>query len=220
MNRTAFKRLPLLLGLAVLAACGSNPPPPEWKTNTQSALETYERTYLAGSAAADLSYARARAEAAHTGRADWVARVELARCATRAAALEFDACPAYAALQDGATPEEKSYAAFLSGDWQAVDAKTLPSQYGAVLKEGHAADLAKIADPLSRLIAAAVLFKRGDLPPTGIAAAIDTASEQGWRRPLLAWLGVARKRAEAAGDNDAVARLQRRIDLVGSSLGK
>ena len=44
--------------------------------------------------------------------------------------------------------------------------------------------------------------------------AIDTASAQGWRRPLLMWLGVAQQRAQAAGNAAEAARLQRRIDLV------
>jgi hypothetical protein len=62
-----------------------------------------------------------------------------------------------------------------------------------------------------------VLFQMGQLSPIGIAAAVNTASEQGWRRPLLAWLGLQAKRAEAAGDADARARIQRRIDLVSAS---
>jgi hypothetical protein len=169
-------------------------------------------------ALAELSFARARSEAARTGDPAWVARVELARCATRAAALEFDDCPGYAALSDGAGPEERSYAAFLAGNWQAVDGKALPARYETVLKGGASADLGQIQDPLSRLIAAGVLFRRGGLAPFGVATAVDTASEQGWRRPLLAWLGVELKRAEAAGDHAAAARLRRRIGLVESSM--
>ena len=44
--------------------------------------------------------------------------------------------------------------------------------------------------------------------------AVERASAQGWRRPLLAWLQVAQARAEAGGASDEVARLQRRIDLL------
>jgi len=39
-------------------------------------------------------------------------------------------------------------------------------------------------------------------------------SSQGWRRPLLAWLGVQLKRAEQAGDSETAARLKRRMELV------
>ncbi|MDR3394120.1 MAG: hypothetical protein P4L70_03875 [Parasulfuritortus sp.] len=220
MKPTTRNRLLALLVLATLSACGSNPPPPDWKLNAQSALENFEKAYLTGNTAlADLSFSRARAEAARTGQVESVARIELARCATRAAALEFDDCPAYAALKEGASPEEKSYAAFITGNWQSVDSTSLPGQYAPLLKSGVTADPGQIKDPLSRLIAAGVLFRQNRINPAGITTAIDTASEQGWRRPLLAWLGVELKRAEAAGDPIAIARLQQRISLVESSIG-
>ena len=82
-----------------------------------------------------------------------------------------------------------------------------------------AATLAAIAEPLSRLVAAGVLLEAGRASPGVMATAIDTASAQGWRRPLLAWLGVQLKRAEAAGAGDAAERLRRRIELVGRSPG-
>jgi hypothetical protein len=64
------------------------------------------------------------------------------------------------------------------------------------------------------LIAAAVLLRRGQATPDVIAMAVETASGQGWRRPLLAWLRLDQQRASAAGASDEVARIQRRIDLV------
>ena len=81
--------------------------------------------------------------------------------------------------------------------------------------------LTAMADPLARLVAAGVLFSQGQLPPAGVAIAVNTASDQGWRRPLLAWLGVQLKLAEAAADNEGKARIQRRIDLgLGGGLTK
>jgi len=47
-----------------------------------------------------------------------------------------------------------------------------------------------IDSPLSQLLAAGVLLRRGNLGKTDIAIAVDTASAQGWRRALLAWLGL------------------------------
>ena len=204
-----------LLTILLLAACAGSPPPPDWKMNAQAGLEAFQKHYLDGNAKlAEMNYGKARAEAARTGRPDLVARVELARCGVRAAALEFDDCPGYQAVQDGAAPAEQAYAEFLAGRWQGLDAKLLPAHYGPVLKAGGEAALSEIKDPTARLIAAGVLFRAGRLAPAGIAAAVDTASERGWRRPLLAWLGVELKRAEAAGDRTAAARIQRRIDLV------
>jgi hypothetical protein len=210
----------ILIALLSLTACGGTPPP-DWRINAQSGLEGFTKHYLDGNAKlAELNFAKARTEAARTGRPDLIARIELARCGIRATALEFDACPGYQALADSAAPAEQGYAAFLAGNWQGLDAKQLPPQYGPVLKSGGETNLAAMEDPASRLIAAAILFKTGRLTPAGIATAVDTASERGWRRPLLAWLGVELKRAEAAGDQNAMARIQRRIDLVSASTGR
>jgi hypothetical protein len=74
--------------------------------------------------------------------------------------------------------------------------------------------LAAIGDPFSRLVAAGVLLRRGRATAGVIMRAVDTAAEQGWRRPLLAWLQVQQQRARALGANEEAARLQRRIDLV------
>ena len=71
-----------------------------------------------------------------------------------------------------------------------------------------------ITDPMSQLVAAGVLFRREQAGPDALALAVETASSQGWRRPLLAWLGVQRLRAEKAGDTSETERLRRRIELV------
>jgi primosomal protein N'' len=71
---------------------------------------------------------------------------------------------------------------------------------------------------LSRLIAVAVLFQAGVASPPMIELATQTASTQGWRRPLLAWLKVQALRAEKAGDAAEAQRLQRRIALVEGGL--
>ena len=212
------KNLVIVAVFAALAACGSKPVQPSWKVNAAYALKGYSDAYLKGNTSiAETEFARARTEIASTGRPDLVAFAELVRCATRVAALEFDDCPGFAALADTATPGERAYAAYLSGRWQEVDAALLPAQHQAVVRvaEGQGtAVLAAMTDPLSRLVAAGALMKAGRLAPADIALATETASGQGWRRPLLVWLGVARKRAEAAGDTVEAARIQRRIDVA------
>ena len=76
------------------------------------------------------------------------------------------------------------------------------------------AALAAVSDPLARLVAAGALLQAGRITPAEIGVAVDTASEQGWRRPLLAWLGVQQQRAQAAGDAAAVERIRRRMALA------
>jgi len=161
--------------------------------NSVQALQSFQRHYFAGDTAlAEAEFKSARSELARTGRADLVGRAELVRCAVRTASLEFDDCPGFEALRDGARPEELAYAAYLAG------------------KGSHRPS----DEPVSLLVAHAVSFRQGSITPADITAAVDIASAQGWRRPLLAWLGVQEKRASDAGDSETAARIRRRIDLI------
>jgi len=196
----------------VLAGCASKPAPPSWQPNAKDALDGFTDDYLRGNtAAANAEFARARRETTSTGRADLVAQVELVRCATLAAALEFDDCPGFAALALDATAQQRAYAAYLAGRWEGLDVAALPEQHRAVVGTGS---LATVADPLSKLVAAGALFKAGRIKPGDVEAATETASAQGWRRPLLMWLGVQQKRAEAAGDAASAEQIKRRIALA------
>lgn len=189
---TAVRRL-LILVTAILAACASGPQPLDWQLNARQAMEGFQRLYFAGETRlAETEFARARSELARTGRADVVARAELLRCALRTASLDFDDCAGFAALRADAGAPERAYADYLAGR----------------------ATRSASDEPLSRLVAAALQLRAGSITPAGIAGAVDAASAQGWRRPLLAWLGVQAKRAEDAGDAEAAARIRRRMDLV------
>ena len=76
---------------------------------------------------------------------------------------------------------------------------------------------AAIPDPLARLVAAGVLLRASRATPELLEMAVATASDQGWRRPLLAWLGVQRLRAEQAGEIQEAQRIGRRMDIVEKS---
>lgn len=223
MNRV--QRAPLLLLISLLGACASTPPPPDWQANAFAALHSATSAYLAGNTRlADLEFSRTRQELARTGRADLLARAELARCAAQVASLELTPCPGYQALAADAPPAEQAYAAFLAGDWRQIAPAQLPAQYRDLVTQvrdshpGTAAVatpvLSQIQEPLSRLIAAAVLWRSSRLSPADTALAVDTASSQGWRRPLLAWLALQLKSAQANGDTAAAERIERRIKLV------
>jgi hypothetical protein len=205
-----MKKTALLFAM-MLAGCASGPQPPAWQPNARSALDGYIDAWLHGdSLAADAEFTRARRETASTGRFDNVAQAELVRCAARVAALEYE-CPGYAALAADATPAQQAYAAYLDGRWQGLNAGLLPEQHRGVVASGT---LAGVSDPLARLVAAGALLKAGRITPADIGNAVDTASNQGWRRPLLAWLGVQEQRAQAAGDTAAVEQIRRRIALA------
>jgi hypothetical protein len=212
----------LTLLAALLTGCAGAPVPPDWQTNAHGALKSFSSDYLIGNTqAAEREFARARNEIAGTGRGDLVARAELVRCAVRVASLEFDNCAGFQPMAQDASASELSYAAYLAGRWQNLDLALLPAQHRALLTAAPTGSdkslLGSIDDPLARLVAAGALLQRGQLTPADITAVTETASAQGWRRPLLAWLGVQAKIAQEHGDRDATARIQRRIELVSKS---
>jgi hypothetical protein len=205
------------VSLAVLlSACGSTPPAPDWQMNAKTSLERASEAYLVGnSRVATVEFARARTDLARTGRADLVARAELTRCAVRVASLEFDDCTGFKSVAADAAPAERAYATYLDGKATAQDDALLPEPHRGLSAPAVSGDaLGRIADPMSRLIAAGVAFRGKRADPSVIALAVDTASAQGWSRPLLAWLGVQLGRAEAGGEVGEVARLKRRIELI------
>ena len=200
----------------LLAACAGKAPAPAWQANAHDSLQRFTTAYLGGSSGAgEAEFARARSELAATGQATLVARAELTRCAAQAASLVFDACTGFERLRREAAPAEAAYADYLAGRAAPSGASLLPEQHRAIAAgREDAATVAGIADPLSRLVAAGVLLRTGRASPQVLQVAVDTASQQGWRRPLLAWLGVQAQRAERAGALDEAERIRRRMALV------
>ena len=216
------RRVLIALGVLALSACANRPPVPDWQANAKASSERAVAAYLVGNARVEAAeLARARSEVGRTGRADLLARVELAQCAARVASLVFGPCEAFEPLRADAGAAERAYADHLRApsrqEARAPVSALLPEPQRAVA--ANAAALAGVADPLSRLVAAGVLFQAGRADPAAIALAVDTASAQGWRRPLLAWLGVQLWRAEQAGAADEALALRRRIARVEASAG-
>ena len=211
MIKTSFATMLALL----LTACGSGPVQPDWQNDAHQSLNSFSAAYLNGNTRlAEAEFQRARSELARTGRLDLVARAELVRCGVQVASLELDDCPGFAALAADAGKAERDYADFLQG--KAVAPALLPAQYRAVAGKEKAV-LPGIESPLSRLIAAGVLLRSGHLDAADIAVAVDTASDQGWRRALLAWLEIQARQAESRGDHDTALHARRRAELAGGS---
>jgi hypothetical protein len=213
MNARTFVAVWAVLALA---ACSSTPPPPQWPAEAKDSSERATEAWLSGDSRIEAAeFNRARAEVARTGQVALVARLELLRCATRVASLVVEPCTGFDVLAQDAAPAEQAYARYLTGTASAGDAVLLPEAHrGLIGNAAPDATLAAIQDSLSQLVAAGVLFRSGRATPGVIAQAVDTASARGWRRPLLAWLQVQQERAKAAGDANAAAAVQRRIDLV------
>jgi hypothetical protein len=208
-----MKIIPSCLVALLLSGCASKPPEPSWRTDAASSLESFTDAYLKGDTAiAESDFARAHKAMASTGRADQLAHAELVRCAVRTASLEVGECTGFAALAQDASAEERAYAAYLSGRWQGLNPALLPEQHRAIAS--GTGGLAGIADPLARLVAAGAMLQAKRIAPPDIVTATDTASAQGWRRPLLMWLAVSQERANAIGDTAEAERIRRRIAIA------
>ncbi len=214
-------KLLAIAAVALLAACAGGPPPPEWQMNAHGAMDRFVAAYMAGNTRLEAAeFEKARSELARTGRSDLLARAELLRCAARVASLVVEPCEGFERLRQDAPPAERAYADYLAARLQPQDLALLPApQRAAAAGSADVVALGRTADPLSRLVAAGVLFQAGRASPAVLALAVDTASAQGWRRPLLAWLGVQARRAEQAGDLPEVERLRRRMALVQGAPG-
>jgi hypothetical protein len=208
--------LPLVLLPLLLAGCGNKPRQPDWLVNADGAQERFERAYLSGNdRVATTEFTRFRGEVASTAQPGLVARAELTRCAVHVASLDFAPCAGFERLRADAPDAERAYADFLAGSGSHEQAKLLPEDYrGIAAGEAGGAALKKIKNPLPRVIAAAVLLRTGKADPEVLQVAADTASEQGWRRAVMAWLGALAMRAEAAGATDEAAKLRRRMQLA------
>jgi hypothetical protein len=207
--------LPLCL-VVLVAACGNKPRQPDWLVNADGAQDRYERAYLSGNErVAGSEFTRLRTELASTAQAGLVARAELTRCAVQVASLDFAPCTGFERLRPDAPEAERAYADFLAGQLAPEQAKLLPAEYrGIAGGQGGAAALKGIKNPLPRVIAAAVLLRTEKADPEVLQIAADTASEQGWRRAVMAWLGAQAMRAEKAGATEEAARLRRRMELA------
>ena len=216
--RVAMNKLLMTLAVLLLSACASGPKPTDWQLNAKGATDRAVAAYLEGNNRVEAAeMAKARSEISSTGRVDLMARAELLACASRVASLVFEPCAGFEKLRQDAPAAEIAYADYLSGKLQPKDAVLLPkNQNISALADINSAQSAitTIADPLARLVASGVALQASRASPAVVQAAVDAASSQGWRRPLLAWLGVQLSLAEKAGDSVESARLQRRIALA------
>lgn len=215
-----FKRKWLFAVMALalpfaLAGCVSGPKPADWQVEAKGAMDRSVAAYLEGNTRVEaVELALARSEISSSGRLDFMARGELLHCASHAASLVFEPCAGFDKLRQDAPPAERAYADYLAGKLQAQDAALLPAAQRAVAAGGSDAAVQAITDPLSQLVAVAVLLQTGRASPMAVQLAVDAASSRGWRRPLLAWLGVQASLAEKGGNEAEAARLRRRIELT------
>lgn len=212
-------------GLVLLAGCASGPPVPDWQADAHAAQQLAFSAELDGNTrVAQAEWRRAREAVARTAQPALVARMELSRCAVQQAALGLQPCQPFQLLAVDAAPGDSAYMRYLEGHPLQADIVLLPPAYQPVAQAllqpvprpaGQWAEtLQQQSDPLARLVAASVLVRTGRSDAAVLQLAVDTASGQGWRRPLLAWLTLQAQTARQAGQTELADRAERRRALL------
>ncbi|MHB8910873.1 MAG: hypothetical protein ACYDAA_18515 [Syntrophales bacterium] len=217
------KLLGLLLLVSLIAGCSSKPAP-AWIAAGHQQIEAFKRDFLTGQSPqiTELHFRKATEEIKKSGDLDLLGKAWLTRMALQAAVLEEVAEGEYGKIEAAApSAANRNYYLFLTGKPGMVDDALLPAQYRPFLKALQSGDaaamagrIAEIDDPLSRLIAAGLAMRSGPANEPLLQAAIETASQNGWKRALIAWLERLSGFYERSGEAAKAATVRQRLDLI------
>jgi hypothetical protein len=218
-----MKRLLFLFAFSILfSGCGGKPVP-EWENASFNQLESYKKDYLTGKTGiAELHFSKSIEEIKKSGDLKVMAMAYLTKYAINVAVLEDFDDRDYLQIEDAQhDPENKNFYNFLKGAFDQVDENLLPGEYRGFLKafrhgkEGNMErEFAGIEDPLSKLIAAGLLARQHRCPEMILKAAADTASENGWKKALVAYLAELQFFYETKKEMGKAADVQKRIQLI------
>jgi len=200
----------LLFPLLLLAGCGAKPAP-AWIAAGHKQLETFKQDFLTGREPpiTEIHFRKAILEIKKGGDADLLGKAWLTRMALQVAVREELEEGEYLKTEAAeAVPANWNFYRFLKGDAATVDVSLLPETYRPFWMAFRSGDAAKAAvaitaidDPLSRLIASGLAVSRRLENDAILQIAVETASQNGWKRALLAWLERLKSSHEAAGED-------------------
>ncbi len=212
----------LFFPLIFLTACSSRPAP-GWTGSSYNHLEGFKKHYLRGNdRLAEQRFQKALEEIRSSGDVELMAIAYLTKFAVRTAALEAfdDRDYLHLAAVESGLPH-RHYYSFLKGSLAGVDPDQLPVQYRAFLKalrNGSSSEIEteafRMEDPLSRLIAAGLAVQGGRESESLLNGAIETASRQGWKKPLLAYLKRIERYYDSAKEMNKAADARKRLEWI------
>jgi len=206
-----------------LWACGASEPVPDWTIAAFHRLEDFKKAYLEGNEKiGELQFQKAVGEIKKSGDLDILAKAYLTRMAVRTACLEPPGGEGYRKIAEVETSEtHRVFHDFLAGKMGERDILLLPERYREAASciargdaKGTVSALRRISDPLSRLIAAGVAVKTGSADEETLQLAVATASREGWKKALLAYLERLRDLYEKSGHPDKAEAIARRMALL------
>ena len=218
-----MKKLICLIAVGVLIiGCGSKRAP-EWTKAAFNQLEDYKKNYLMGKEQmAERHFGHAIDEIKKSGDLDMLATAYLTKNAVQVAVLEMIDDREF--LRIDATyplPQHRSFHKFLKGEMDVVDVELLPGQYRAFFRAFQSGriddamdDIVKMEEPLSRLIATGLVVHKNQHDERCLKVAIDTASRNGWKKALLAYLEKLQSFYESKMDSEKAATIRKKIELI------
>jgi hypothetical protein len=215
--------LSLIAALVICACCQASLPVSVWKDNAYRYLEDYKGNFLAGKEdATEPHFFKAKREITAGNDLTLLAIAYLTKYALHTACLEkFDTGDFARIYHQEPNPANMAYCNFLKGNFSAVDLNLLSPRYTGIIKAAAGKDtsfaareIAAIDDSLARLIACGVWVSYMPYNEKILLTAIETASSQGWRRPLWAYLDKLQTFYLENGDKVKASGIQERLELL------
>ena len=219
-----MRKILFILFLVFFCACGSSSNQiPQWKDTASTQLENYKRNFLMDKEdAIEPHFAKAKKAVAGSNDLNLFAIAYLTKYALHTAALEdFDDSEFIRIDKLQSIASNSAYYYFLKGNFAAVKDNLLPSQYSSFIKIAKNKNLAKavqeipsIDDPLSRLIACGIWVKYLPYDENILQTAINTSADNGWKRPLWAYLTKLQKYYLNRGEIAKAESIKDRLELL------
>lgn len=212
----------ILLLFFCLCAC-SSPVIPQWQDTASRRLENYKVNFLNNSEdETEPHFVQAKRAISSNNNLNLLAYAYLTNYALHTAVLEdFDSAEFLRIDKLQPDASHKAYYYLLKGDFGKVEPDRLPAAYRKIWpfilgKNITAADqeVADITDPLSRLIACGIWVKYLPYDNNILQLAINTAADQGWNRPLFAYLTRLEKYYLEHHEKDKAQNIKERLELL------
>ena len=207
----------------LLYGCSSSRPVPDWTSASFNQLDNYKKSYLSGKESiAETYFNKAVDEIKGSGNLEILARAYLTKYALHVAVLEPFDDSLYLRI-DAVEPvqQNQNFYNFLKGSFEKVDERMLPQQYARFFKAFQSGrkdvatqEISNMDNPLSKLIAVGLLVTKNSYDETDLTLAIDTASQNGWKKALLAYMSRLQTFYEKNNKPDKAANIEEKARLI------
>jgi hypothetical protein len=217
-----MKKWPFIMIPFLICSCGTNQVP-EWKDASARQLENYKYSFLTDKeSSTEPHFLKAKKAIARSNDLDLLGTAYLTNFAMHVSILEdFDDTDFLQINKLQPNAKNFAYYNFIKGNFQAADFSLLPSHYGKLLKPAQDKDLAAalkeislMDDPVSRLVACGVWIKHLPFDDNFLMIAINTSAENGWSRPLFAYLNKLKQYYLDHNETAKAASIKERLELL------